>query len=1074
MNFRRRGIVLTMALLLASLLVQAIERPLWMRYPAISPDGREVAFSYQGDIYKISTDGGVATRLTTHSAYDYMPIWSPDGQKIAFVSDRHHGAKDIYIMSAAGGAATRVTTHSTSETPLFFSPDGKFVYYTANIQDPANSALFPSSLLNELYKVPVEGGRTTQELATPLKRGDLSKDGRYLIYEDLKGMENDWRKHHTSSVTKDIILYDFKEKSYKPLVTWKGEDREPVFSSEEDSFYFLSERSGTLNVFKQSLTGETATQLTSFTEHPVRFLSVSDNGVICFGFDGEIYTMREGEKPKRLEVMVLNDNSSHQKEPLTMTSGVTSASVSPDGKQVAFTIRGEVFVTSVDYTTTKRITDTAAAESSVTFGGDNRSVVYSSMRDGKSNLYIAKIVRKDDPNFPNATLIDEQVLIPGDDSEKMYPQFSPDGKEVAFVQDRAKVMIYNLENGNVRQITDGRYQTYRDGYINFTWSPDGKWLALEFVDNNHEPYSDIGLVSTVGENNKIHNLTESGYFAMNPRFVMGGNAIIFSSEQYGMRNHASWGSMNDVMIVFLNRESDNKFVLSKEEYELMTEAEKKAKEAEKVDGETNKTQDEIIVELENIHRRVERLTPASSRLGDAYITDNGEKLYYMSAFEGGYDLWVSDLRKRETKLLKKMDGPYMTMIPDAKGKNLFLVSGRSMQKMELPSEKFSTIFYRAEMELDRAAERDFMYEVVRREEAERFYVEDMHGVDWKALTAHYEKFLPHINNNYDYSEMLSELLGELNVSHTGSGYRAPNNAKRTAELGLFINPKVYNEGLLVDEVVVGGPFDTYASKVREGDFLQKIDGVGITPNTDYFPLLEGKSGKPVLFSFYSSTTGEYWDEVVKPISRGKLNDLLYERWVENRAKEVERLSGGRLGYVHVASMDDASFRRVYADAMGKYYQTDGIVIDIRYNGGGRLHEDLEVFFSGKKYLTQEVRGKYYCDMPSRRWVKPSIMLMCEADYSNAHGTPWVYKTMGIGKLVGMPVPGTMTSVNWVTLQDPSLYFGIPVVGYKTAEGFYLENYELEPDVKAPLDFKKILKGEDSQIETAVKELLREL
>ena len=211
---------------------------------------------------------------------------------------------------------------------------------------------------------------------------------------------------------------------------------------------------------------------------------------------------------------------------------------------------------------------------------------------------------------------------------------------------------------------------------------------------------------------------------------------------------------------------------------------------------------------------------------------------------------------------------------------------------------------------------------------------------------------------------------------------------------------------------------------------------------------------------------------MKPISSGRLNGLLYERWIKQRAEEVKRLSGGKLGYVHIASMDDDSFRRVYSDAMGKYYQTDGLVVDIRYNGGGRLHEDLEVFLSGTKYLTQEIQGEYYCDMPSKRWTKPSVMVMCEADYSNAHGSPWVYKHMGIGKLVGMPVPGTMTSVNWVTLLDPSLYFGIPAVGYKTAEGYYLENFELQPDVKVNLDFKRVLDGKDTQIEAAVKELLK--
>lgn len=243
---------------------------------------------------------------------------------------------------------------------------------------------------------------------------------------------------------------------------------------------------------------------------------------------------------------------------------------------------------------------------------------------------------------------------------------------------------------------------------------------------------------------------------------------------------------------------------------------------------------------------------------------------------------------------------------------------------------------------------------------------------------------------------------------------------------------------------------------------------------DYFPLLNKKAGKKVLISLYRPAEKKHWEEVVIPISRSRWNDLLYKRWVKQRAAEVDRLSGGRLGYVHIESMGDPSFRSVYSDILGKYNEREGIVIDTRFNGGGRLHEDIEVLFSGEKYFTQVVRGKEACDMPSRRWNKPSVMLIGEANYSNAHGTPWVYKHKDIGKLVGMPVPGTMTSVSWETLQDPSLVFGIPIVGYRLADGSYLENQQLEPDVKIMNQPDIIVKGRDEQLEKAVQVLLEEL
>lgn len=559
---------------------------------------------------------------------------------------------------------------------------------------------------------------------------------------------------------------------------------------------------------------------------------------------------------------------------------------------------------------------------------------------------------------------------------------------------------------------------------------------------------------------------------------MNGNAILYSSERYGMRNHASWGSLEDVMIAFVNREAFDKYKMSKEEFELFTDAEKEAKKAEEDKNKDKKKIDEtpkdIVMEFENMDQRIVRLTPNSSRLGSFIINKEGSKLYYLSAIEDDYDLWVHDLREHATKLLSKLKGGNSALSMDKEQKTLFILGNKKMQKMDVSTEKLASIDYWAEMKIDLAQERQFMFDYVCREEKERFYEVNMHGVDWERLTNHYRKFLSYINNNYDFSEMLSEMLGELNVSHTGSGYRSPSNNEKTANLGLFVSANGNKNGLKIDEILINGPFDNFQSKAKVGDIIEKIDGQEILPQDDYFPMLEGKAGKNVLISLYSPTTGKRWDEVIKPISAGALDDLLYKRWVKQRADDVERLSNGRLGYVHVPSMGDESFRKMYSDALGKYYKKEGIVIDIRYNGGGRLHEDLEVFFSGKKYLEQVVRGKEYCEMPSRRWNKPSIMLITEADYSNAHGTPWVYKNQKIGKLVGMPVAGTMTSVNWVTLQDPTVYFGIPVVGYRTAEGTYLENSQLEPDVKVQLDLNKAINGEDTQLEAAVKELLKAL
>ena len=647
-------------------------------------------------------------------------------------------------------------------------------------------------------------------------------------------------------------------------------------------------------------------------------------------------------------------------------------------------------------------------------------------------------------------------------------------------------MVLNLETKKVRQVTDGYTWFSTGGGFDYSWSPDGKWFTLEFIGNRHDPYSDIGMVSAQG--GKIINLTNSGYTSGSPRWVLDGNAILFITERYGMRAHASWGSLNDVMLVFMNQDAYDKFRLSKEDYELQKELEKEqkntteAKKNDKKKGDNKEKSEEkkeekvkdIVVELNNIEDRIVRLTPNSSDLGSAIITKDGETLYYLSAFEGGYDLWKMNLRKKDTKLLHKMDAGWANMEMDKDGKNLFLLGSNTMQKMGTDSESLKPISYQAHVKMDLAAERDYMFNHVYKQEQKRFYNLNMHGIDWDAMTKAYRKFLPHIDNNYDFAELLSEYLGELNVSHTGGRFRPQLKGDATATLGLLYDWNHNGKGLLISEVVEKGPFDHARSKVKAGNIIEKIDGQEITPESDYSVLLNGKARKKTLVTLYNPQTKERWEEVVVPVSNGVMSDLLYARWVKQRAADVDKWSNGRLGYVHIESMGDDSFRSVYSDILGKYNNREGIVIDTRFNGGGRLHEDIEILFSGKKYFTQVVRGREACDMPSRRWNKPSIMVQCEANYSNAHGTPWVYSHQKIGKLVGMPVPGTMTSVSWETLQDPTLVFGIPVIGYRLPDGSYLENSQLEPDIKVANSPETVVKGEDTQLKAAVDELLKEI
>ncbi|MFA7116088.1 MAG: S41 family peptidase [Bacteroidales bacterium] len=1068
--------------------------PSWMRYTSISPDGEQIAFSYKGDIYVVNSQGGMAQALTTQDSYEYMPIWSPDSKTIAFASDRK-GNFDIYTVSIKGGTAIRLTTNSCSELPLSFSKDGKDVYYSAYIQKPSTSVQFPAGWMTELYKTSIEGGaRPEQVVAIPVMNMSFVGNDGSFFYENRTGSENEFRKHHVSSVARNIWKYDATNTTFTQLTTNVGEDRNPIYTA-NNKVIFLSERNGkSFNVYLADPSNMVeAKELTVFKEYPVRYLSLSNNGLMCYSYGGDIYTQEIDSKPNKIEVSIIRDDPAEQIVSEKYNSAREYA-ITPDGKQLALINRGEVFATTDKYSTTKQVTHTPEAERGIDISPDGKTLVYASERGGIWNVYTAKLKNDTDVNFANAIIIDEKPLFKtSKKTERFCPQFSPDGEEIAFIENRTILKVINLKTQKIRQITDGsEYYGTNDNGFNYKWSPDGKWFALEVISHVRDPYCDIAITSAI-KKGKLYNITNSAYFDASPNWVMGGNAIIFGSNRLGLRAHASWGSQEDLFIAFLNQKTYDEFMKSEEELSLEKEAEKikesnkkgakadkkdKKKKANNKKGEKDSKKVEkakdIDIEFARIEDHIVRLTPMSSSLGSGMITNDGKTLYFTARFEKSYDLWKVDLKKRSTKLLDKGTGSgYMKLSKD--GKSLFVLGYRP-QVISIPSGKSKPISITAKMDLNKTGEREYMFNHVIKQESKRFFDPNMHGVNMSQLQKDYVKFLPDINNNYDFSAMLSEVLGELNVSHTGSGYFAPHTASddATAKLGLLYDLSSDIDGLVINEVVEYGPFDIKESKVKAGDIIEEIDGKEIKSDKDYFPLLNHKRGVRVLVTFCRPSTNARWTEVVKPISTAAMNSLMYKRWVKSRAEEVKRISNGRLGYIHIKGMNDASYRDMYSDVLGKYNQCDGIVIDTRNNGGGRLHEDVEVLFTGTKYLEQVVKGTVACEMPSRRWNKSSIMIVCEANYSNAHGTPWVYQHMKIGKIVGMPVPGTMSSVNWETLQDPTMYFGIPVIGYRTQKGNYLENTQLKPDILVENTAETVVKGRDLQLETAIKQLLKDV
>ena len=855
-----------------------------------------------------------------------------------------------------------------------------------------------------------------------------------------------------------------------------------------DDYYYLSEESGSFNVYKSSLSDPRSnTAITQFENHPVRFLTRADNGKLCFSYHGEIYTLTEGRQAEKVQVQIGFDGRQNLDKIVKVNKGFSETSLSSNGKEFAYVFRGEIFVSSVEHGTTKRITDTPWQERSVSFSPDGKSLLYAAEVNNSWNIYSKSIVREDEPYFFNATLLKEEKII-ATSAEEFQPAYSPDGKEVAYLENRTTLKVVNLESKQSRTILPAKHNySYADGDQWYRWSPDSKWFLVSYWQENHMFTPEVGLIEASGTG-FLRNLTQSGYEDFEPKWEMEGKMMIWASTRQGNRTENGFTNSGDVFGMFFTQEAFDKFKLTKEEFELLKEKEEKDKKEEEENEEDKKAKkkkskgadeedkdkvEPLEFDWENMIDRKAKLTVHTSQASDYLLSKEGDKLYYFTRFEGKYNLWVTDLRTKETKQFAKIDAFRTSMELSKEGDFLLVLAGGKPMKVDTKDGKVKTINTNGEMLLKRADERAYIFDHSWRQVREKFYVPDLQGVDWDFYKTAYRPFLPYINNNYDFAEMLSEMLGELNASHTGSGYRYQmENGDQTSSLGILYDYTYAGNGLKVAEVMKGGPLNKASSKVKSGHIIEKIDGTTITTNMDFYQLLNRKNGKYVLLSLLDPANNSRWEEVVKPISLGMENQLLYKRWVETRRKETLKLSKGKLGYVNVRSMNDPSMRTVIEHALGKHFSADALIVDTRFNGGGNLHDALSDWLVGKKYMDVIPHGQVIGYQPSNKWIKPSIVIMGESNYSDAHLFPVAYKIKGEGKTIGMPVPGTGTFVWWETQIDPSIYFGIPMGGWKPIGEPFLENNQMEPDIKVQ-NFPDIMaEGRDQQLEEAVKELLK--
>ena len=1060
----------------APLIAQAntSDRPLWLRYPAVSPDGQHIAFVYGGQLWRVPAGGGEALPLTSAEFIASNPVWSPDSQSIAFSANRH-GNADVFIMPAKGGEIRRLTTHSQADTPQAFTPDGKSVLFTSMRLGDSKVAfggiLSGSSI--QLYSIPVTGGRERLIIPTPALDTKPSSDGRFILYTSLNAPENEWRKHAVSEATRDIWAYDTTAKTHRQLTTWRGEDRDAVFSADGKSVFWLSEQSGSFNVWKMVFEGDAKpVQLTSHQTHPVRFLSRTSQNDLVYGYDGEIWRLdHDAKEPKRIEVRISQGSLLGGAIFVKMNEEVSEIAANQDGSEIAMIARGEVFVVDAASGRTRRLTNTPQHERNVSFRPDGKAVLYASERDGRYDAYETTLDTPGATSFQTPGALKETRLT-NTTTDVTEPAYSPDGQRIAYLEDRTRLVVMDLATKKtVTAMPKGLSYSYTDGDLPFVWSPDGRWLAATI--GSAVTSFNIALVDASGQKPPV-NLTRSGFVSAGPQFSADGKVLLFLSSRDGLQTADSKDAEVDVYAAFLTQSAYDAIAHPDDRLIAPVAAPKAdAKPEEK------KPAPAWEPELDDLAARTVRLTPFSSSVVFAKLTPDGKSFVFASvgAATGfvGYKLPLG--KPGISPLFTKAPPAAESVVTDGKGENVFFLGAGGIEKVNLVTGAAATLPFTAEVAYDLQGEMRWFFEHAWRMTQQKFYRKDMAGVDWERYKKEYAKHLPHLRHGEDLAELLSEMAGELNSSHMGSSYQPKvTTGDATASLGLYYDHAHTGPGAKIADDLKTGPAGRADSLLRPGAIILAVNGEPIRADTDIHTLLNKTAGQPVRLSVQPAQGSAPVEEIVTP--EPFVNGLLkaHDRWVAQRVQLTDELSKGRLCYIYIGLMDTKNYQGFIHNLHGRCADKEAVIIDIRFNGGGNLSERLIADLSAKSAGQSVDRdGNVLSEVPSSRWTKPSAILANSWSYSDGSLFPHYYKHAKLGPFVGEPVPGTGTSVWWVhLLPGGRLTYGIPEIGRKSADGRFYENTEDNPDVLVRRSPDAIEEGRDEQLEATVEHLLGQL
>ena len=1060
----------------SSLRTTAQPRPSFAE-PGISPNGSEIAFVHGGDIWVVPVRGGEARLLVAHPATESRPIYSPDGTRLAFVSNRA-GSPDIWALSFADGSLRRLTFDDGNEQLDGWSRDGAWIYYSSSAHDISG--------MNDVYRVRSEGGTpmpvaadryASEFMAAPAPNGDA-----VAIVARGFGLSQWWRQGHSHLDESELWVVRSNGSAaprYEQITQRGAKQQWPMWGSgaSEGSLYFVSDRINAPNLWVKPPQGE-AQPLTGFLGGRVLWPTMSVNGsTIAFEKDFDIWTYDiAAKKASRVPITVTGVSVGAGAEHLVLTTGFSDLAVSPDGKKLAFVARGEVFAApAADGGDATRVTTTSAAESQVTWAPDSRRLAYAANRDGAWNLYLYDFAsNKETPLTTGRT-------------HSVSPRFSPDGKQVAFFRDGRELCVVSLDTKQVRTLSQGvfgRPPFFLDRPI--AWSPDSRWIG--YLSGGTKLFMNAYVVAATGgdarqvtwlANTRATSLSWSG----------DGGFLLLDT---GMRVEPGVLARVDLLPFSPKFREDQFTALFRDETPGRTTPPapapaRPATDSTRPDSLGGRPADARAVRIvfDGIRTRLSTV-PVGVDVGVQALSADGKQVVVTSNVAGqtnlfayAFDEFATDPAVTRQITTTPGNKSAVQFAPD--GKSVWFLEQGRIVNVTLDTRAVKQVAVRAELDVDFAREKWDVFHQAWEFLNDNFYDPEFHGTDWAGVHAAYAPLIAGSKTPDEMRRVLSLMVGEMRASHMGIGAPPPTGAPTasTGRLGLEFDRGAYEQrGQLRVTAVIPNAAAALSEGVRVGDHLLAIDGTPLTPNVSLDSVLAFKVGRRLVVRVSSDPSGANARAVaLRPRSTAFEKQMLYRAWIEERRALVARLSNGRLGYVHMFDMGGNALTQLNLDLDAEMHEKDAVVFDVRNNNGGFMNGHALDVLSRKPYVNMVRRG-----VPSvpgrpvlgqRALEKPTILVTSQATLSDGENFTEGYRTMKLGTVVGEPTAMWDVYTGGGTMVDGT-NVRLPFMRNAQLNNAALERASRDVDIKVDRPMGESYSGRDTQLERAVQELLTQI